>query len=469
MQLTTQQHRRIHLVGIGGIGMSGVARLLLERGFEVSGSDLQPSSLCDSLVALGAQIYQGHCQEHVNGADLVVVSSAIPEDNPELVEARGRLPVLHRAEMLASLAGNHKMIAITGTHGKSTTTAMVGDIIAAAGWDPAVVIGAEAASLGGNVRLGDGEWFVVEADESDGSFIHFDPSYALVTNIEREHVEHFPTLNELLDVFGQFISRVRDGSPVVIGADCAGCQELMRQSSAGFITFGMKSADYIAQEVMHQGWASKFEVWHGTERLGRVRLPVPGVHNVLNALGAVALCDQLGISFDIIADALCCYGGLKRRMECVGDSGDVLFIDDYAHHPAEVRAVVASVREALGRRVVAVFQPHRYSRTQALADEFGAAFKNADAVCITDIYPASEEPMPGVSGQLIADAIQRYEPDKSSAFVPSLADSAAWVGARLRGGEVVLTLGAGDVGQIVDLVKLYRGCSGPSIVNETAV
>ena len=449
--------------------MSGIARLLLERGFEVSGSDLQLSPLCDSLVTLGAHIYQGHCQENVNGADLVVVSSAIPADNPELVEARDRVPVWHRAEMLASLAGNHKMIGISGTHGKSTTTAMVGDIIAAAGWDPAVVIGAEATSLGGNVRLGDGEWFVVEADESDGSFIHFHPSYALVTNIEREHVEHFPTLNELLDVFGQFISRVRDGSPVVIGADCAGCQELMRQSSAEFITFGLESADYIAQEVVHQGWASKFEVWHGTEQLGRVRLPVPGVHNVLNALGAVALCDQLGISFDIISDALCCYGGLKRRMECVGDSSDVLFIDDYAHHPAEVRAVVASVREALGRRVVAVFQPHRYSRTQALADEFGAAFKNADVVCITDIYPASEERMPGVSGQLIADAIQRYEPDKSSVFIPSLADSAAWVGARLRGGEVVLTLGAGDVGQIVDLVKLHLGRSGPSIVHETAV
>jgi UDP-N-acetylmuramate--alanine ligase len=439
---------RIHFVGIGGIGMSGIAELLLNLGYRVSGSDLRRSETTDRLAQLGARIHVGHAEENVpEDGHVVVFSSAVRPDNPEVAEAhRRKIPVIPRAEMLAELMRMKYGIAIAGTHGKTTTTSMVATVLAAAGWDPTAVVGGKLNSLGSNAKLGQGEFLVAEADESDGSFLKLSPTVAVVTNIDPEHLDFYSGIGQIKETFLHFINKVPFYGFAVLCIDHPNVQELIPSVTKTFVTYGFSAhADYRAEGIVPEGMSNRFRVIRRGEMLGEAALKAPGRHNVSNALAAAAVAAELGIPFERIRAGLADYGGVARRFQVKGERNGVTVVDDYGHHPAEIRATLSAAREVWpGRRIVVGFQPHRYSRTQALFRDFIPAFNDADLLFVFDVYPAGEEPIPGASGERLCEAIREHG-HKAAIFAGKAGDALSVVVPRLCAGDIFLTMGAGDV------------------------
>ena len=448
--------RRIHFVGIGGIGMSGIAELLANLGYEVSGSDAKGSEITERLARLGVDVHTGHSAQNIGAADVVVVSSAIRDDNAEVVAARARhIPVIPRAEMLAELMRLQRGIAIAGAHGKTSTTSMIALVLERAGLDPTAVIGGRLSAFGSNARLGRGAWIVAEADESDRSFLRLSPSIAVITNLDREHMEAYGTFEKLQQAFVEFANKVPFDGLVVACADDPGVRAIMPMISRPTVMYGLaaQDADVTATDVTLSPFASVSRVWLKREGrrdfLGELTLAVPGRHNVANALAAVAVGLELKIPFERIAAALAEFHGAERRFQSLGERRGVLVVDDYGHHPTEIAAVLAAAR-TLHRRIVVVFQPHRYTRTQQLMADFGPALAAADEVVLTDIYPAGERPIPGATLDALANAV-RQSVDPSTCrvhVVPALDDLPRRVAALARSGDVVITLGAGSIGTV---------------------
>jgi UDP-N-acetylmuramate--alanine ligase len=437
---------RIHFVGIGGIGMSGIAEVLLNLGYEISGSDLKASEATARLGSLGGRIFVGHAAAHVATADVVVISSAVRRDNPEVIEARHRnIPVIARAEMLAELMRLKSGIAVAGSHGKTTTTSLVAQVLGHAGLDPTAVVGGRLKDYGTNAKLGKGEWMVAEADESDGSFLKLSPTLAIVTNVDAEHLDHFGSLDRLRQAFLTFANSVPFYGLAVLCLDHPTVQGMIPEIEKRHVTYGLSSqAHYRATDVELSGFRSVFTVARGGEGLGRFELPMVGEHNVLNALAAIAVADELSIPVDVTREALSLFRGVDRRFTVRGDAAGVTVVDDYGHHPAEIRATLAGARAAFARRLVVVFQPHRYTRTRDLLEEFATAFNEADAVVVTEIYPSGEEPIAGVNGAAVAEALRRHG-HQDAVFVGDRARLCSEVLAKLGKGDLVLTLGAGDI------------------------
>jgi UDP-N-acetylmuramate--alanine ligase len=449
--------RRIHFVGIGGIGMSGIAELLANLGYEVSGSDAKRSAVTDRLEQLGVRVFAGHEAAHVGSADVVVISSAIGGANPEVTEARRRnVPVIPRAEMLAELMRLRYGIAIAGAHGKTTTTSMVALVLERAGLDPTAVIGGRLSAFGSNARLGRGDYMVVEADESDRSFLKLSPSIALITNIDREHMESYGDWASLQQAFVDFANKVPFYGFVVACVDDPLLRELVPRITRRVITYSLDDAD---PRVRVAGRGMKLEAFgssctvvrrdrEGVEgELGQLRLQVPGRHNLLNAIGGVAVGLEVGVPFERIAAALEGFQGAERRFQKLGEAAGVMVVDDYGHHPTEIAAVIAACRAGIGRRVVVVFQPHRYSRTSQLMSEFGAALSAADEVVLTDIYAAGEPPIAGVTVEALAEAVRGVARCPVHLVKP-LEELPAAVAALARSGDLVVTLGAGSIGSV---------------------
>ncbi|HET8734604.1 MAG TPA: UDP-N-acetylmuramate--L-alanine ligase [Anaeromyxobacteraceae bacterium] len=445
MTLFRSRSPRIHFVGVGGIGMSGIAEPLLNLGYPVSGSDLRTSETTRRLAGLGGRICIGHDAANVGETDVVVVSSAVRRDNPEVVEARRRqIPVIPRAEMLAELMRLKQGIAIAGSHGKTTTTSMAAHLMAEAGLDPTAVVGGKMNAFGSNAKLGKGDWIVVEADESDGSFLHYTPTLVVVTNVDPEHLDHWKTEEALKAGFAEFVNRVPFYGTAVLCIDHPGVQSILPRVDKRFVTYGeAPQADYRATQVEVLGPRVAFEATRRGEPLGRFEVAMVGRHNAQNALAVVALADEMGVPVEVTRRALATFQGVQRRFTVKGERDGVTVVDDYGHHPAEVRATLRGAREAYGRRIVCVFQPHRYTRTRDLLEDFKTAFNDADVLLVTDVYAASEEPIPGISGASLAEGIRACG-HKDVTHVPR-AGLAAAARERLRAGDVVLTLGAGDV------------------------
>ena len=437
--------------------MSGIAELLANLGYEVSGSDAKRSDVTDHLALLGVRIATGHAAANIGSADVVVVSSAIAANNPEVAAARSaNVPVIPRAEMLAELMRLRYGIAVAGAHGKTTTTSMVALVLDRAGLDPTAVIGGRLSAFGSNARLGKGDYMVVEADESDRSFLKLSPSIAVITNIDREHMESYGTWENLQDAFADFANKVPFYGAVIACADDAPVRELVPRLTRRTMTYALDAdADVVGKDMKLEAFGSTCSVTYRTgqqvEMLGRLRLRVPGRHNVLNALAAVAVGIEAGIPFPRIAAGLEEFQGAERRFQTRGEAEGVLVVDDYGHHPTEVAAVIAAARAGIGRRVVAVFQPHRFTRTEQLLDAFGPAFKGADAIVLTDIYSAGESPIPGITVERLADAI-REGSSLPVQLIKDLADVPDGVAQLARPGDLVITLGAGSIGGVGDKI-----------------
>jgi UDP-N-acetylmuramate--alanine ligase len=449
-----QKKYHIHFVGIGGIGMSGIAELLLNLGYQVSGSDLRRSTITDRLQGLGGTIFEGHHGDQIEGADVVVVSSAIDDANPEVNSAlKASVPVIPRAEMLAELMRLKYSIAVAGAHGKTSTTSLVASVLAAGGLDPTVVIGGKLNSIGSNAVLGQGDYIVAEADESDGSFLKYSPAIAVVTNIDREHLDFYKDLDDIKNVFLSFIDRIPFYGLVVVCLDDEAVQDLIPKIRKRIITYGLSpQADLQARNIKTKELTSRFEVLHRGDPLGKITLGLPGEHNVRNALASVAIGLELGIEFNTIKAALEKAEGVQRRLEVKGDTRTMTIIDDYGHHPTEIKTTLAALSQGWpGRRKIVVFQPHRYSRTKALFDDFARSFYLADVLLVMPIYAASEQPIEGVDSRLLCDSIQAhghkevYFVDGKAAAVDVLIDIASPA-------DVVLTLGAGDVYRVGEML-----------------
>ncbi len=447
--------QHVHFVGVGGVGMSGIAELLANLGYDVSGSDLRRSAATDHLEQVfGVRVHEGHDAAHVGDAEVVVVSSAVREPNPETGEARRRgIPVVPRAGMLAELVRLREGIAVAGSHGKTTTTAMVAVVLEHAGLDPTVVIGGRLSAFGSGARLGGGRYMVIEADESDRSFLRLRPTMAVMTNIDREHLESYNGFDDLQQAFAAFAGAVSAAGAVVACADDPGLAPVLPALGRPVITYGLEGgpAEFIATEAEVDAAGSSCLVRRrragGVEPLGRLRIPVPGRHNLLNALAAVAVADRAGVGFATAAEALATFSGAARRFECCGEAGGVLVVDDYGHHPTEIAAVLSAARAALGRRLVVAFQPHRYTRTHALMDAFGPALAGADEIVLTGIYAAGEDPIPGVTVERLTEAVRRSS-GRPVRLVPDPDELVAALVAIARPGDAVITLGAGSIADV---------------------
>lgn len=460
--------RDIHFVGIGGIGMSGIAEILLTLGCRVSGSDVKSSPVTNRLKRRGAKVYIGHRSENLKKAQVVVISSAVSKHNPEVLSAHKEgIPVIARAEMLAELMRLKYGIAVAGSHGKTTTTSLVASILNQGGLDPTMVIGGKVRNFRTNARLGKGDYLVAEADESDGSFLHLNPTIAVVTNIDREHMDHYRDFEALKKTFEEFSAKIPFFGVAVFCADHPETARLAEHFTKRKVTYGIeKKADYQAKKIHLKGWGSEFDVTHGEHMLGKVYLNLPGMHNVLNSLAAIAVGCELGVKFSDIRTALKEFRGIGRRMELVypssarsglaglvrgglggmGAAQTPIIIDDYGHHPEEIRATLSALRQVMGKKKLWVlFQPHRYTRTKDLMDDFPPAFEQADHIVVTEIYAASEEPIQGVNGEVLAQTIQKYFPEKEVMCVPQVSDIPEVVFHKIQPGDFVLTLGAGDI------------------------
>jgi len=452
--------RRIHFVGIGGVGMSGIAEVLLTLGHRVSGSDIKQTDVTRRLVQLGAAVTLGHAEDNVReDTDVVVISSAVKYSNPEVVRARAlKIPVIPRAEMLAELMRLKYGVAVAGTHGKTTTTSLIAAILARAGLDPTVVIGGKVHAMGTNARLGQGELLVAEADESDGTFLMLSPSIAVVTNIDPEHLDYYGDMDRVRSAYLEFINRVPFYGVGVLCLDNVNVRSLLPQVRKRVLTYGTTAdADYVARDLCVIGMETIFEAVRDGTVLGTLRLRLPGRHHALNALAAVAVASELGVGFGVAADALREFGGIHRRFELCGEIGGVMVISDYGHHPEEIRATLTAAREGFGRRLVVLFQPHRYTRTRDLFNDFLDAFDAADHLFVTDVYAAGEEPVEGLSGEVLAWALKRRG-HLEVTYVPRHEELIEAVKPTLHVGDIVLVLGAGSIHTIAeDLVRALSG------------
>jgi UDP-N-acetylmuramate--alanine ligase len=439
--------QHLHFTGIGGIGMSGIAEVLLNLGYEISGSDLKLSTTTEHLAQLGAKVFEGHDAENVDGAKAVVVSSAVDPSNPEVVEARRRgIPVIPRGELLAELMRLKYGIAIAGSHGKTTTTSMTAAILG--GLDPTVVVGGKVASMGGsNARVGHSDFLVVESDESDGSFLKLSPILAVVTNIDREHLDHYSGIEEIRAAFQEFINKVPFYGAAILCLDDENVQQILPSINRRTITYGRSSqADLRITEPFTGHFESRFHVSAKNRDLGEFRLRIPGPHNILNATAAIAIGLELDVKVDDIREALAGFTGVERRFQTRGEAAGVTVIDDYGHHPTEIRATLAAARLCNFRRIHAIFQPHRYSRTQALLDEFARSFHQADSVYVLDIYAASEKPIHGISSELLVERMRDFG-HRSVEYSGTIDNAIDEVLKNVQEGDVILTLGAGNVWQ----------------------
>lgn len=455
--------KRVHFIGIGGYGMSGIASILLDLGYEISGSDLQSTLITRRLVNKGAMIYKGHDGSHISGADLVVISSAINEKNKEVVAAReNHIEIIPRAEMLSRIMLQKHRIAVSGTHGKTTTTSMISLILEKMNLDPTIAIGGEVNDIGGNAKLGKGDYVVVEADESDGSFLLLNPNIAIVTNIENDHLDYFKSLEQTVKSFHSFLEKVPDDGCIIFGYDCPNVRKVIEShgNRKNMISYGFHpSARIRAIDPCLLKNTSTSDIYYDQQKLGTLKLNIPGCHNICNALAAISVAMQLGVKFEDIREILFYFKGVKRRQEFIADfKENLLIIDDYGHHPSEIKATLSAIRGGwTGRRILTVFQPHRYSRTKLLADQFGTAFQYSDIVIINDIYPANEKPIPHVSSQLIYQEIKKHK-GENVYYLPGKRETIPFLLERLLPGDIVITMGAGDVWKIgKELARALRG------------
>ena len=453
----SKESTQLHFVGIGGIGMSGIAEVFLNQGYPVTGSDIAPSDVTRRLEQLGARIFVGHAAENVRGSHVVVVSSAVRSENPEVLEAkRLRIPVIPRAEMLGELMRGKFGIAVAGTHGKTTTTSMLATILTVAGFDPTLVIGGKVDSLGGNAKLGKGQYVIAEADESDGSFLHLPATFAIVTNIDSDHLDHYGNLTAIEDAFVDFVAKIPFYGIAAICGEDEGIRRVLGRFTKPVETYGFSSQwDYYADEIEVLGAGSRFRVWKRGAVLGTIQLKVPGRHNILNALAAVAISMKLGIDFKVISRALLEFNGVKRRFETRWENLETRqrVVDDYAHHPTEIQATLAAARQVWKGRIVSIFQPHRYSRTLHCQKEFLKAFSDSDVVMITDIYAAGEDPIEGITAQSLVELL-RHSFHGSVSYSGDLETTKQRVLAEFKKGDLVLCLGAGSITKLADQLSI---------------
>ncbi|MGA2845871.1 MAG: UDP-N-acetylmuramate--L-alanine ligase [Candidatus Acidiferrales bacterium] len=464
MSVTFRNFQRIHLVGIGGSGMSGIAEVLLSSNYAVSGSDLKATPVTERLRKLGATIFEGHLAENVRGAHVVVISSAVRANNVEVVEAHKlKIPVIPRAEMLAELMRLKYGIAVAGAHGKTTTTSMVASVLGEAGLDPTFVVGGRVNHAGSNARVGQSEYMVVEADESDRSFLLLAPVLAVITTIDREHLDHYHSLEEIQEVFLQFANRVPFYGTVILCIDEPNVQAILPLVKRPVITYGTSSqADLVISEVRLIGLASEFRLKYHDDDLGIFRLPSPpGIHNVRNAAAAAAVGLSLNVPADLIRAGLAKFSGVGRRFEIKGEFGGVTLIDDYGHHPAEIRATLEAARGCGYKRLLVLFQPHRYSRTQFLWEDFRSSFNQADILVMTEIYAAGEAPIEGVNGEILSEAISTAG-HKNVVFTSTMQAGMEFLYREARPGDAILTIGAGSVGRVLDQLAMLLASKVPS-------
>lgn len=441
--------RRVHFVGIGGIGMSGIAEVLLNLGFTVTGSDWQLTSITDHLEKLGALIYQGHSGKQVLESDVVVVSSAVKRDNVEVKAALElKIPVIRRAEMLGELMRMKQGVAVAGTHGKTTTTSMVGLVLQEGGFDPTLIVGGKLRSLNTNAKLGEGDYLVAEADEFDRSFHHLTPTLAVITNIDTEHLDCYRNLDEIKAAFNTFANNVPFYGTIVLCVDEVALQEMIPQLHRRILTYGITpQAEVRAVESTFHEFRSEFTAIWKDQILGRVRLQLPGIHNIKNSLAAIAVGLELEVPFEKVRKALEEFSGVHRRFEIKAKIGGILIVDDYAHHPTEIEASLKGAREGGDHRIVVVFQPHLYSRTKNFYQDFGQSFFNADILVVTDIYASREEPIPGVTGELVADAARSLG-HRQVVYIPDKEEVPEYLQGVIQEGDLIITMGAGDIWKI---------------------
>ncbi|TWH48379.1 UDP-N-acetylmuramate--L-alanine ligase [Sporomusa sp. KB1] len=442
--------KRIHFVGIGGSGMSSIAKVLLEMGYTVSGSDAQESAVTTKLAQAGARVHISHSYENIGDTQAVVVSTAIPETNPEVKAARDKeIPVYHRADVLAFLMSKQRGIAVAGAHGKTTTTSMIALMLEQAGTDPTIVIGGELESIGGSAKLGHGSYLVAEADESDGSFLKLSPQIAIVTNIENDHMDYYKTMDNILRTFDKFLHQLAPAEGIAILCfDNSYVRNIASKLERRYISYALEhEADVVARNIKSDGPVSTFDVYHQGNLLGTAKICVPGIHNVSNALAAVAVGIYAGLSFAQIVEGLGLFQGAKRRFQTKGRVNGVWVVDDYAHHPTEISTTLLGARQTEPKRLICVFQPHRYTRTNFLRKEFGAAFSQADLLILTDIYSAGEQPIPGVSGETIKNEIEQ-QTNQRVTYVPDKGKIARYLNEIVEPGDLVMTMGAGNIYQV---------------------
>ncbi len=435
----------MHFIGIGGIGMSGIAEILINLGYEVSGSDLDRSDQTKRLESLGAKVYIGHASTNIRDYCVVITSTAIDPSNPEIVEAKKRkIPIIHRSEMLAELVRLKHGIGVAGTHGKTTTSSILSYVLYHGGINPTAVIGGKVFNFGSNARVGEGEYLVFEADESDGTFLNLMPTIGIVTNIDADHLDHYRYFENIKEAFLKYMNRIPFYGYSVICIDDATVRELIPLIERPYYTYGFsEDADFRATNVEVADGVTSFNCSFRGRDTGRYSIRLLGNHNVSNAVSVIAIANELGLDYGTIKEGLYEFSGVGRRLEVVGEVKGVRVYDDYGHHPTEIRATLNALKE-LGRRLIVVFQPHRYTRTELLWDEFGQCFPNADQLFITGIYPAGEKPIEGVSSELIGESVKKHE-NRDVEIIQSLEDIPEKVGSRLREGDIVVTLGAGDI------------------------
>lgn len=461
-----KQDTRVHFVGIGGMGMCGIAEVLINLGYHVSGSDILESEITKHLAKAGARVEYGHRASNLQDADVVVVSTAIKGYNPEVEAANARrIPVIPRAEMLGELMRLKYGIAVAGSHGKTTTTTMMTSVLMAAGLDPTAVIGGRVNGLGlANARLGTSEYLAAEADESDGSFLTLAPTLAVVTNMDPEHLDYWGSFENIQKGFTDFVNRIPFYGMSFLCLDNPGVQSILGDIHKRFVTYGFSAqATYRARNVRHDELVSKFIVWRRAEELGEIQLPMPGTHNVLNALAVVAVCDFLDVPFDVVSKALADFDGIQRRFTVRGEVGGITIVDDFGHHPTEVRATLAGARAGFGgRRVIAAFQPHRYTRTRDQFQEFASSFYDADKVIICDVFAAGEAPIEGANSEALVQAI-KDSGHKDVTYIPKREAVAKHIADLARPGDLVITLGAGDIqlscNEVIEELERTRGAA----------
>ncbi|MGV8073922.1 MAG: UDP-N-acetylmuramate--L-alanine ligase [Syntrophobacteraceae bacterium] len=446
-----KRYQHIHFIGIGGIGMSGIAELLLNLGYRVSGSDLRATDITRRLEKLGATVYLGHHAEHVQGADVVVLSSAVSEDNPELEAARSmvKIPVIRRAEMLAELMRLKYSVLVAGAHGKTTTTSMISTVLGRGGLDPTVVIGGKLNAWGTNAKLGYGDFVVAEADESDGTFLLLSPTIAVVTNIDLEHVDFYRDIDHIQTTFLEFLNKIPFYGQAVLCLEDENIQAILPKIGKRFVTYGFSSqADFQAHDIRTNDFTTHYRVSHKRVEIGEIEIHIPGRHNVLNSLAAVAVAHELEVDWPMIQAGLRDMTGVQRRFQVKGEAGGVLVLDDYGHHPTEIRNALETLANCFpDRRRIVAFQPHRYTRTYALMDQFARCFYDSDVLLLTEIYAASEKPIPGVTGSRLAQHITDHG-HHDLHFCSTLEDMIEKLSSIVSPGDVVMTLGAGSIWQV---------------------